>query len=73
VNSTDREFQVRATSVEVTEFSLCVALEDGRVISVPIWWYPRLHEATEAQRQNWQLLPGHYGIHWPEVDEDIGV
>jgi hypothetical protein len=50
-----------------------MALEDGRVIAVPLWWYPRLLSATIAERGRWRLLPGGYGIRWPDVDEDIGV
>jgi len=46
-------------------------LADGRVISVPLAWYPRLLNATPEQRENWQLAGGGFGIHWPELDEDL--
>jgi hypothetical protein len=63
----------RVASVEVTEDTLTVALLDGRTISVPLVWYPRLASATPAQRQNWQIAGGGYGIHWPDIDEDLGT
>jgi hypothetical protein len=62
---------VRVVGVKVTEDSLSVALMDGRTISVPLAWYPRLLGATPAQRQNWQIAGGGYGIHWPDIDEDL--
>jgi len=46
---------------------------DGRTISVPIVWYPRLLHATAAQRGNWELIGAGYGIHWPEIDEDLST
>ncbi|MGE0158618.1 MAG: DUF2442 domain-containing protein [Gemmatimonadales bacterium] len=46
---------------------------DGRTISAPLEWYPRLHRATEAQRANWRLIGEGHGIHWPDVDEDIST
>lgn len=63
----------RVADVEVTEDALSVRLMDGRTISVPLVWYPRLFNATEAQRSNWQISGGGYGIHWPEVDEDLST
>ena len=63
----------RAAGVEITEDTLTVALMDGRTISVPLAWYPRLFNATDAQRQNWQIAGGGYGIHWPDVDEDLST
>jgi hypothetical protein len=50
-----------------------VSLRDGRVISVPLAWYPRLLNATPAQRNNWKIAGGGYGIHWPDVDEDLST
>ncbi len=50
-----------------------VALLDGRTISVPLAWSPRLLHATQAQRAKWQLAGGGYGIHWPDVDEDLST
>ncbi len=62
-----------AKEVTCTEDTLIVALTDGRTISVPLDWYPRLRRATPAQRANWELIGAGYGIHWPEIDEDISV
>ncbi|NPA77159.1 MAG: DUF2442 domain-containing protein, partial [Candidatus Diapherotrites archaeon] len=53
--------------------TLSVDLEDGRTISVPLSWYPRLVYATPEERQNFRIAGAGYGIHWPDVDEDIGV
>ncbi len=63
----------RVADVEVSEDMLCVHLMDGRRISVPLVWYPRLLNATEAQRKNWRIIGGGYGIHWEEVDEDLST
>ncbi|MGH9898821.1 MAG: DUF2442 domain-containing protein [Pyrinomonadaceae bacterium] len=63
----------RVTSVEISEDMLSVGLIDGRKISVPLVWYPRLLNATEAQRENWQIVGGGYGIHWKELDEDLST
>ena len=63
----------RVRGVEVTEDTLTVALMDGRCISVPQAWYPRLLHAEDAQRRNWQVAGGGYGIHWPDIDEDLSV
>jgi hypothetical protein len=50
-----------------------VDLVDGRTITVPLAWYPRLLHATAAQRAKWQIAGGGYGIHWPEIDEDLST
>ena len=63
----------RIIDVQVTDDTLSVDLEDGRTISVPIGWYPRLAYATPAERSHWQLSGAGYGIHWPELDEDLGA
>jgi len=63
----------RAVKVTVTDDTLSVDLEDGRTISVPIGWYPRLAHGTPAERANFQISGAGYGIHWPDLDEDIGV
>lgn len=63
----------RVRDVEVSEDVLSVALMDGRTISVTLVWYPRLLNASEAQRSNWRIAGGGYGIHWPEVDEDLST
>ncbi len=59
--------------VNLNDDYLRLELEDGRVLSVPIAWYPRLVHGTEAERQNFQISGAGFGIHWPELDEDIGV
>jgi len=64
---------IRARDVRLTDETLTVALVDGRTISAPLEWYPRLHRATAAQRANWQLIGEGHGIHWPDVDEDIST
>ena len=63
----------RAVSVTIDDDTLSVDLEDGRTISVPIGWYPRLAQGTSAERADFQISGAGYGIHWPELDEDIGV
>ena len=63
----------RVVEVTVTEDTLSVDLEDGRTISVPIGWYPRLAHGTPAERLNAQISSAGYGIHWPDLDEDVGV
>tara|TARA_B100002019_G_scaffold289949_1_gene306629 strand:- start:1396 stop:1635 length:240 start_codon:yes stop_codon:yes gene_type:complete len=62
-----------AVNVSVTEAELEVELADGRKISAPIVWFPRLEAATEEERNDWQLLGNGQGIHWPRLDEDISV
>jgi Protein of unknown function (DUF2442) len=62
-----------AIAVAVTDDTLTVDLADGRSVSVPLTWYPRLLHATPDERRNWQLIAGGEGIHWPGVDEDISV
>ena len=63
----------KAQDVTVTEDLLIVALIDGRTISVPIAWYPRLLHGTSAERQNHRLIGQGLGVHWPQLDEDISV
>ncbi|WP_417437500.1 DUF2442 domain-containing protein [Idiomarina abyssalis] len=62
-----------AVNVSVTEAMLEVELADGRKISAPIVWFPRLEAATEEERKDWHLLGNGQGIHWPQLDEDISV
>ena len=52
---------------------MSVDLADGRTITVPLVWYPRLLDATPEQRQNWQRCGGGFGIHWPDIDEDLST
>lgn len=61
------------TGVAVTEDTLSVELADGRTISAPLAWYPRLAHATRQERRSWRLIGGGRGIHWPAIDEDISV
>lgn len=62
-----------AVEVTCTDDELIVTLADGRRVSVPLEWSPRLLQATPAQRSNWRLIGGGVGIHWEDVDEDISV
>jgi Protein of unknown function (DUF2442) len=62
-----------AVEATCTEEALRVILADGREISVPLAWFPRLQKATAEQRKNWRLIGGGIGIHWEDVDEDISV
>lgn len=64
---------VYAQNVVITEESLNVELLDGRTISVPLRWYPRLSAASSQERANWTLIGRGEGIHWPDLDEDISV
>ena len=63
----------RVSDVMFSEDSLTVSLMDGRSISVPLAWYPRLLRATAAQRAHWKTAGGGYGIHWPDLDEDLST
>ena len=63
----------RAEEVFVTEDALTAELEDGRTISVPIVWYPRLSYGTQKERENWCMIGKGSGIHWPDLDEDISI
>jgi len=59
--------------VHFSDDTLSVDLVDGRTITVPLVWYPRLLQATPAQRANWEIVGAGYGIHWPDVDEDLST
>lgn len=63
----------RVMAVRIDDERLSVDLMDGRTIDVPLAWYPRLFNATAAQRANWEIAGGGYGIHWPDVDEDLST
>jgi hypothetical protein len=73
MNSSVVEITPLAQGVEVTDEELVVSLADGRRISVPIVWFPRLSRATIEQRSKWELLGDGEGIHWPLIDEDLSV
>jgi hypothetical protein len=63
----------RVVDVKFSKDTLTVGMRDGRSITVPLAWYPRLFNATAAQRKNWRIAGGGYGIHWPDVDEDLST
>jgi hypothetical protein len=62
-----------AVDVTVTDERLTVILADGRELSAPLAWFPRVLEATDAQRREWRFIGRGQGIHWPEIDEDISI
>ena len=64
---------IRIDHVDVTDDTLSVDREDGRTIDVPIGWYPRLSYGSPEERANFEISGAGYGIHWPDLDEDIGV
>ena len=63
----------RVLDVQFTDDTISVSLRDGRVITVPLVWFPRLLDATTGQRMKWKVAGGGYGIHWPELDEDLST
>lgn len=67
------ETEPAAVQVTITDEKLIVELADGRGISIPLAWYPRLLHGSSQERQNWQLLGDGYAIEWPELDEHIGI
>lgn len=67
------KFDATAVDVKVTSDQLFVVLADGRELAAPLAWFPRLSNASEAQRKNWRLIGRGQGIHWPDIDEDISV
>ena len=73
MNTSVEVSSAEAESVSVTDEALTVELTDGRSITVPISWYPRLLHGADEERGNWSLLGGGIGIHWPDLDEDISV
>lgn len=72
-SSTGQMETAAATKVRVSDEALIVQLQDGRVVSVPLAWYPRLVEGSAAERRRWELIGPGVGIHWPALDEDISV
>ncbi|MBA7526953.1 hypothetical protein ES705_19124 [subsurface metagenome] len=74
MNTLAIEIQIpNAQSVTVTDDTLSVDLSDGRSISVPLAWFPRLLYATPRERDNWRLIGNGHGIHWEDIDEDISI
>lgn len=72
-SSTTETPLVRAETVTITDDALTVELSDGRSISAPLAWYPRLLHGTPEERSNWRLVGQGVGIHWPALDEDVSV
>lgn len=66
-------FDPHAVDVLFANDAVHFVLADGREISAPLEWFPRLRDASEAQRRNWRLIGSGIGVHWPDVDEDIAV
>ena len=62
-----------AQNISVSDDALVADLEDGRTITVPLAWFPRLAHGTPTERGNWRLIAGGEGIHWPDLDEDISI
>lgn len=73
MNISARLTDERVLDVRCDEHSLIVDLMDGRTISVPLAWYPRLLHAGPEARSKWEKSAGGYGIHWPEIDEDLST
>lgn len=67
------QLSAQAMSVEFVDASLRIVLTDGREISAPIEWFPRLRDASAEQRGQWRLIGQGEGVHWPEIDEDVSV
>lgn len=65
--------EARAQSVSVSDDALAADLVDGRTITAPVAWFPRLEHGTPTERANWRLIAGGEGTHWPDLDEDISV
>ncbi len=71
--STDNRTEVLAKNLHFADESLTVELVDGRTITVPLSWYPRLVHATQQERENWEMLLNGEGFHWPDLNEDLSV
>jgi hypothetical protein len=69
----EHDARTKVTDVRVRDERLAVDLADGRTISAPLAWFPKLLDATQAQRDRWELSGGGVGIHWPELDEDLSA
>lgn len=65
--------EAAAQNINVSDDALVVDLADGRTITAPLAWFPRLAHGTPAERSNWRFIAGGEGIHWPDLDEDISV
>jgi len=67
------ELHPQALNIKCTNSEIIVELVDGRTISAPLVWFPKLSQASKEQLENWELLGDGEGIHWPDVDEDLSV
>lgn len=72
MSTTDRQGE-QVGDVRFEDDRMSVDLADGRTITVPLSWYPRLEKASPAQRANWRIAGGGFGIHWPDLDEDLST
>ena len=72
MSTTDRPGE-QVGDVRFEDDRMSVDLADGRTITVPLSWYPRLEKASPAQRANWRIAGGGFGIHWPDLDEDLST
>jgi len=68
-----KQFNAIATDIKVNSEMLRVHLSDGRIISVPIEWFPKLRDASEKERNNWRIIGGGIGVHWEDINEDLSV
>ena len=73
MNSLAIKFDDNAIDVYITKTSLQFVLADGREISAPLEWFPKLRDASETDRNSWRLIGNGIGVHWPNIDEDIAV
>lgn len=73
MNSSAVKFEPIGKELRIDDTMLHVALADGREVSIPLAWYPKLATATEEQRNHWRWIGGGVGIHWPELDEDLSI
>jgi Protein of unknown function (DUF2442) len=73
MNTLAIQLDPHAVDVAIDNDALHFILADGREITAPLAWFPRLRDASETQRKNWRLIGKGIGVHWPEIDEDIAV
>ena len=73
MNTLTTELHVKASGVSISEDMLTVDLVDGRSLSIPLIWYPRLWHGTDQEPQHWEWIGDGVGIHWPDLDEDISI
>ncbi len=73
MSSSRSNISAKAMSVVITEDAVTVELSDGRVLSVPSVWYPRVHHGTAEEQKNCRLIGDGEGIHWPDLDEDVSI